>query len=262
MAASAATSCAAVTPDPQYTATGPSSVANRSRSAWSGRNVPSPSSSQAVGNESAPGMCPACGSTGSTSPRKRSAARASSSDPSHAAAASASIVGSSPSVEHDVARLGDDLAGLQRARPRAQTAVEQPDVAQSRPSQQPPRAGRGHAADGVVGDDRAARGHAPAACGGLQAGGERVAAVLGAGRRRQLGLEVHVDRTRQVPREVAGVPVGLAERPAHVEQHRPPRAGELGREHLGGHEHVVSVGHDASPRRSSRMVHASMLPGW
>lgn len=68
--ASAATSCAAVTPDPQYTATGPvtPTASNRARSASSGRKVPAAVRLSAVGALSAPGTCPARGSTGSTSP--------------------------------------------------------------------------------------------------------------------------------------------------------------------------------------------------
>ena len=72
MLASAATWCAAVTPEPQYTATGAPAAArsarNRSVSASAGRNVPSSARFCAVGALTAPGMWPARGSTGSTSP--------------------------------------------------------------------------------------------------------------------------------------------------------------------------------------------------
>ena len=85
------------------------SAANRSRSAADGRKRPSAPRFPVVGALTAPGTCPARGSTGSTSPRYRSAARASSTTPgpvrASAATPSASSVGSRARGQDDVARL-------------------------------------------------------------------------------------------------------------------------------------------------------------
>src|SRR5204862_5956230 len=76
---------AAVTPDPQYAATGRSgtrpAAANRSRSSGRGSRWPSGPISSAAGRLTAPGMCPATGSTGSSSPRYRVDTRTSNSTP-------------------------------------------------------------------------------------------------------------------------------------------------------------------------------------
>ena len=80
--ASARTSCAAVTPEPQYAPTGPAARAvKRAVSSAVVRKVPSGFTLSAAGALTAPGMWPATGSMGSRSPRYRSPARASSSSP-------------------------------------------------------------------------------------------------------------------------------------------------------------------------------------
>src|SRR5947209_735183 len=80
----------AVGPEPQYAPTGTPgpapSEANRSRNSARPRKRPSPVTLPAAGALTAPGMCPATGSTGSVSPRYRSAALASSSTPERAVA--------------------------------------------------------------------------------------------------------------------------------------------------------------------------------
>jgi hypothetical protein len=84
--ARARTSCAAVTPEPQYDPTAPvwaplPRAAKRSASSAVLRKVPSGFTLSAVGALTAPGMWPATGSTSSRSPVYRSPARASSSSP-------------------------------------------------------------------------------------------------------------------------------------------------------------------------------------
>ena len=78
-AASAATATDAVMPEPQYTPKSVSPCSLNSRaSSVSSRNTPPSASRLVLGRFCAPGMWPATGSTGSTSPRNRSGARASS----------------------------------------------------------------------------------------------------------------------------------------------------------------------------------------
>ena len=81
---------------------------NRLRSTSGGRNVPSAARFSPVGAETAPGMCPARGSTGSTSPRYRSPARASNSSPDHGEFGCAVGIGDRQSarLQHDVTRRG------------------------------------------------------------------------------------------------------------------------------------------------------------
>ena len=167
-----------------------------------------------------------------------------------------------------VARLRLHRPGLDRQprrRPGRDAAVEQPHVAHTAPAQQPPHARRGHAAHRVVGHHRAVVAHAPASGRRLQLREvrQRMTARPGGRRRGELGVEVDVHRTGHMGREVVVVTVGPSERPPHVEQHGRLLARQQRRQPLGVHQDRVPR-HAAPPlpRSSSRIVHASMFPGW
>ncbi|GAA1723881.1 hypothetical protein GCM10009680_76970 [Streptomyces yatensis] len=111
--------------------------------------------------------------------------------------------------------------GAADRRPGGQTSVEHPDGRMSRPAQQPPRARRRPPLSAVV------RHYAPVltypgpAHRGRERGkiGQGVAAGL-SGRGRELGVEIDVDGTRQMPRLVCGAAGRPTELPAHIEQER------------------------------------------
>ena len=165
---SASTVWAAVTPDPQYAPTGAAGRPRPRRTARAARRRPAAgrraATSSAGGRLTAPGMCPATGSIGSVSPRKRgagpgveqhAACRAS------AAAPSASSTGSSPgaTVMSPGRRLGARPArpaGPARSRP-AKPPSSTRTVGVAGPAQRPPEPGRGHAVAAVVDDHRRAR---------------------------------------------------------------------------------------------------------
>src|SRR5262249_31507576 len=96
IASSARMVCAATTPAPQYAATSRSSLTPRlakcARSSSQGRSSPFGFTRSAEGPLTAPGTCPATEKYGSSSPRKRSGARASISVPASAIAAASSAL--------------------------------------------------------------------------------------------------------------------------------------------------------------------------
>ncbi len=111
-----------------------------------------------MGRLRAPGMCPATGSTGSLSPRNRSAARASSSTPCRAseAAAVASRTGIAPGrPEKSPAPgllTGSELQRLPGRAPGVQTTVEHRHVGMAVVAQQPPCPRRGQSTGAVIDD--------------------------------------------------------------------------------------------------------------
>ena len=138
---------------------------HRPRTPASGRRRPgTPIGRQQVvlGTLAAPGMCPATGSTGSISPRKRSGARASTNAGQRPPRLSALSVGSPPayrsSCRHrDIAGCWCDRAGFEdaaRSGPRRQPAVQNPHVGQARCLEHPPRPCRARAVPVVVGHHR------------------------------------------------------------------------------------------------------------
>ncbi len=143
------------------------------------------------------------------------------------------VTGQSGSVvgrEHgQVARVEDDVApgrlvvaGFQveaGLSPGLQRAVQDADAVEPGPPQQPPGARRGQAAAVVVDDHGLARTQAPLACGFLQRGQVRqwVPAASRMRKRGQLGVEVDVDRGRDVTGPVVITPAAVAERPPDVE---------------------------------------------
>jgi len=131
--------------------------------------------------------------------------------------------GQPAAVEHHVA-LGPPgtLALLDREAgggPRGQPAVEQPDVLDARPAQQPPRPGGGEPRAVVEDHDRPPLAQAPAARGRLQVGDvrQRVPPVGGLTVAGELVLEVDEHGAGDVARAERGPSVGHRERPAHVE---------------------------------------------
>ena len=142
-------------------------------------------------------MCPATGSIGSCSPRKRSGARASS---RRCRVTSAAVTVSPSRGRGDEVALGRRLApGAQRAArlaPGGEAAVEDRDRVVAEVAQQPPEAGGAALAGLVVGDHAHARADPGAPGGGLEAVGRRQrmpAAARRAGR----------DRSRSTSRTAA-----------------------------------------------------------
>ena len=105
-------------------------------------------------------------------------------------------------------------------RPRGQAAVQHPNVAQTRPAQQPPGPGRRQSAAAVVHHDGRIVVDARRPPDRLQIGRirQRVPAAE-ARRRREVTVEVDEHRARDVRGQIAVV-VAAGEGPADVEQHR------------------------------------------
>ena len=120
----------AVTPDPHEATTSlPSCTpasANRRRSSSTGSTRPSAATVSVAGRLTAPGTCPARGSTGSVSPRYRAPARASSSTVVPSCLATSSVVARSPTGQGRAAHadeLDDAVGGWIAARPTAEVLV-------------------------------------------------------------------------------------------------------------------------------------------
>ncbi len=127
--------------------------------------------------------------------------------------------------EHDVSGYRDALAGLELEAglpPGVQGAVEDAHVVHSRPAQQPPRPGCRLSPVVVVDHDRPPGGQPPVPGRPLQCldVGERMPSGGPARRRGELGVEVDVDRARQVTVTVVVTAMWIAESPADVEQQR------------------------------------------
>ena len=192
-----------------------------------------------MGRFTDPGMCPATGSSGSTSPRKRAPARASTSKPAPpaiAAASSTSTTGIPPgrTVTDPGTGVGSrSVVGRRRIRgPCRVAAVEDLDLPDTGPAQQPPGPGRGEAGSAVVHHHGrvvvdARRPQRP-----LQVVrvGQRVptAEARGCG---EFGIQVDEDGAGQVAGQVA-VPIAPGQRPADVEQHG-PTVGGVGGQSVG-----------------------------
>ena len=139
----------AVTPEPQYAATGASArtprASKRARSASGDRKRPSSSVFSVSGAFTAPGTWPATGSIGSCSPRNRSAARTSSSTPWRGDRGAPSAVddrelpGAPPVAGLGVPGLGRDRAS--GGRPRREPTVEHQHVVVAVVAEQPPEPG-------------------------------------------------------------------------------------------------------------------------
>jgi hypothetical protein len=206
--------------------------------------VPSAARFSVVGALSDPGMCPALGSIGSTSPRKRSPARV-----EEDALERRRLLDADRRQSADLQRHGpwhgDDVVlgeGEPGGGPCGQRAVEESYVGHARPAQQPPGAGGGQIALPVVDDDRVAVVDAPAPRTRLQrlAGGQRMPALgrVGAAVRGELRVEVDVDGSGDVPAQVLVVTGGPAQLPPHVEDDGRAVGGEGGSE-LGGTDQDV-----------------------
>jgi hypothetical protein len=142
--------------------------------------------------------------------------------------------------QRHVAGRRHNRAGLERQAggcPGGQGAVEDPHVGDAGVAQQPPRPRRREAASAVVRDDRVPRPDAPPARGLLQRRGlgQRMPPLLGSAVSRQLGVEVGVRGTRDVPGLVQRTAGRAAERPPDVE-HAHVVAGAQGMVELGGRD--------------------------
>ncbi len=142
------------------------SAENRARSSSGARNRPCSPTRSGAGRLTAPGMWPATGSIGSTSPRNRSGARASISTPARAseAAAAASSNGIPPARGDEVPGLGrghSPLDGVPGRQPATETPIQNPNSRVPEVAEHPPRPRRGDRVAGVVDDHRPVRRRRP-----------------------------------------------------------------------------------------------------
>ncbi len=153
----------AVTPEPHISTTCcgsrfPITPCSSTRSSCASRSRPS-ATFNANGRLTAPGTWPATGSSGSTSPRKRSPARASTSQPGACfrRALISSALRSGRCRNGPVSRQRGHLVRPRRQRlpcglPRGDTTIEHGHLAVPDQAQQPPQARSGHAAVAAVVD--------------------------------------------------------------------------------------------------------------
>ncbi len=152
---------------------------------------------------------------------------------------------------------GPGLQRPARGDPPRQSTVEQPDLVQPTPAQQPPGPGGRRSTGRVVHDHPVTGADAPAAGGVLQRRGCRQRMPTGPGPDRpgEFRVQVDVHGRRQVGSKVVGVAVRVPESPADVQHHRRSRPGQLVPQHLGRHDdpvprRVAPAGH--GPRRCRR----------
>ena len=153
----------------------------------------------AYGRLTAPGMWPATGSIGSTSPRKRSGARASTKKRSCVRQARENVLHARPSAASRRSRTSPDarrgtsaLTGRAARAPTCEAAVEHRDRVVAEPAQHPPQPRRIHRVALIVGDDlrcrRRCRGgrRVAAASSGEGSGWRPLRPVFGADRSRSM----------------------------------------------------------------------------
>ncbi len=227
----AAISWAAVTPEPQYTASGNVAADSQRLEA----------ASQFVSRQEPPGPVhvPGCRSAHGTGnvpcarihrfdlpavPLAGAGVQEDARLPASAPAVTASIPGMAPprsDTSPGAASTCPASSGRSGGTPGSKAAVEQEDVHESGVPQHPPEPRRRHVAAVVVGNHNVAVADPPAPGRVLELirRRQRVAAPRGLGRGRELGGQVHEDGARKVGIQVMVAAVGITQRPPDVQQY-------------------------------------------